>query len=926
MKSGAVLKSNTKNSELSSTMFTKDEDTPQTAVDGSFYSLKGEGHSFAKMKVHGEPVFPRIHPKLKVNQPGDNYELEADDIADKIMRMPDDNTHQSTILQPSAVYTQPKPVNIIQRDDDKPETPNPASPSPNFTLPTPSLLQPSPRPDYLAMRQPFLNRSVLHLWDQDAAVQVWQYNFNFFRRFGLSPDISTSLSNFTAPRAIDSQLRADNPTWWEITDRQLNTSSIVGSVPVLDFDADFSPNAPAWLKSLLKKGGGNKVQRKVAHSGEETQLIRKETNSDATVTDKSAENYINSIDGKGKDLSKNERSFFEPRFGYDFSNVKVHVNDAARQSAKSINALAYTYGNNIVFGENQYQPDTKSGKTLIAHELTHVVQQQNNLAPAKNVMRAGSIGGFFSNLFHFGDYSRETYDKYLKSLNETGRIQNDFNSDDLARQIVEQWKADKNSYDLSPRIRVLLVREIIQGHVSGRDQAAVMDLLDNSDNSDLAQMFKVSDNSLSYAEIYSKFGSLRPKLELFNKRVLSTLGELKAVDQKDAKSIEKRLTDAEKQQGVEFKDMSVSFRLAGGKYYKSFLVDIVAPDYGVDITATLSRTSFQVRIQPGLVADVIWPIPNAELNGFTLTFAGLKPHLDIDGINLVSGLARNKVMEYFKELLAGTRFEKQSYDPTKDPNLISELADNKIIGDINRVKYNFERNFADDKKDKEDSKVPQNISGFSLDLNIEHKTGIPAPASDYGIMIPPGTKFNLHVMTSGTAAELMKKNSHLEQVKLSVTGNASDELKKNADRGNTKIDTNGIFLYKGKLKIASITSVQVDRGLKFTLGGVKTYVDVKELAKQESPKWAKGAVETATGLMKGYDNAVDTFHDVVTLGGLLGNEPRSDIARDEAVSIAEKYLGWHVRGMLLNNWKQIQSALGVSDKQISQFFGTGSEE
>jgi hypothetical protein len=226
MKSGTYLKNDSKNSELSSSMFTKDEDTAQTAVDRNFYSLKGEGYSLAKMKVYGEPIFPRIQPKLKINQPGDNYELEADEIADKVMRMRDNNLPQSTILQPSTIRTQLKPVNIIQRDDDtKTETPNPTSPSPNFKLSTPSLLQPSPKPDYLAMRQPFLNRSVLHLWDQDAAVQVWQYNFNFFRKFGLSPDLSTSLSNFTAPRAIDSQLKADNPTWWEITDRQLNTST-----------------------------------------------------------------------------------------------------------------------------------------------------------------------------------------------------------------------------------------------------------------------------------------------------------------------------------------------------------------------------------------------------------------------------------------------------------------------------------------------------------------------------------------------------------------------------------------------------------------------------------------------------------------------------------------------------------------------------
>jgi hypothetical protein len=122
------------------------------------------------------------------------------------------------------------------------------------------------------------------------------------------------------------------------------------------------------------------VQRKCQHcEEEEKKLHRKETNNNETTADASTENYINSLNGKGRSLTPDERSFFEPRMGYDFSNVKLHTNSEANQSAKSINALAYTHSNHIVFGTNQYQPNTEVGQRLMAHELTHVVQQNNNI-------------------------------------------------------------------------------------------------------------------------------------------------------------------------------------------------------------------------------------------------------------------------------------------------------------------------------------------------------------------------------------------------------------------------------------------------------------------------------------------------------------------------------------------------------------------
>ncbi|MGH7807801.1 MAG: eCIS core domain-containing protein [Thermodesulfobacteriota bacterium] len=82
--------------------------------------------------------------------------------------------------------------------------------------------------------------------------------------------------------------------------------------------------------------------------------------------------------GPGQPLDSTSRAFFEPRFGHDFSRVRVHTHTRAAESARSVNALAYTMGRNIVFGAGQYTPETKHGKQLVAHELTHVIQQRKS--------------------------------------------------------------------------------------------------------------------------------------------------------------------------------------------------------------------------------------------------------------------------------------------------------------------------------------------------------------------------------------------------------------------------------------------------------------------------------------------------------------------------------------------------------------------
>jgi hypothetical protein len=98
----------------------------------------------------------------------------------------------------------------------------------------------------------------------------------------------------------------------------------------------------------------------------------------------------------GQPLDSGSRDFMESRFGRDFGDVRVHTDSMAAESAASINALAYTSGNHVVFNSGRYAPSTDGGKRLLAHELVHILQQQRRLSneehqPVKVHQKVGDI-------------------------------------------------------------------------------------------------------------------------------------------------------------------------------------------------------------------------------------------------------------------------------------------------------------------------------------------------------------------------------------------------------------------------------------------------------------------------------------------------------------------------------------------------------
>jgi hypothetical protein len=121
------------------------------------------------------------------------------------------------------------------------------------------------------------------------------------------------------------------------------------------------------------------LQRKCAHcEKEERQLQRKESGAGLAAAPPVVHEVLRS---PGQALDASARSFMEPRFGHDFARVRVHTDAKAASSARAVNASAYTVGNDIVFDSGRFNSTSRDGRHLLAHELTHVVQQSGMRSP-----------------------------------------------------------------------------------------------------------------------------------------------------------------------------------------------------------------------------------------------------------------------------------------------------------------------------------------------------------------------------------------------------------------------------------------------------------------------------------------------------------------------------------------------------------------
>ncbi|UUZ68711.1 DUF4157 domain-containing protein [Polaromonas sp. P2-4] len=158
----------------------------------------------------------------------------------------------------------------------------------------------------------------------------------------------------------------------------------------------------------------------------------------------------------------------EQRFGHDFSRVRVHTGGVAEQSTREVNANAYTVGHNVVFGAGQFSPGTNYGRRLLAHELTHVVQQSSSAGTrADSIHEQDTLPGVFhgangaliqrdgENANSAGAFDVPTLDRLyntaVQAARQTGNWQdaaeklNGFNREDIQNRLA-QLSLDEIAY------------------------------------------------------------------------------------------------------------------------------------------------------------------------------------------------------------------------------------------------------------------------------------------------------------------------------------------------------------------------------------------------------------------------------------------------------------------------------------------------
>jgi hypothetical protein len=233
-----------------------------------------------------------LQAKLKIGQPGDKYEQEADRIADAVMRMPEPRVQRQPIEEEEEETIQPKEA---------------------------STKSPPTRPDI-------------------------ETNIQSSRR-GRTP-LPKSTRAFFEPRFGH-----------DFSKVKLHTNTRAAEL------------ARTEITPLIQR------QENLGEEKEEELIQTKITRDVSPEVTHATSSGIQSLQGGGRPLSRLERSFFEPRFGADFSNVRVHNDTLAASAAQAVNARAFTHGHNLVFGAGEYSSESLAGRKLLAHELTHVLQQ-----------------------------------------------------------------------------------------------------------------------------------------------------------------------------------------------------------------------------------------------------------------------------------------------------------------------------------------------------------------------------------------------------------------------------------------------------------------------------------------------------------------------------------------------------------------------
>lgn len=336
---------------------------------GGSSGISGSCADCDKKKLLGQP----LQTKLRINEPGDQYEQEADRVAALVMGMTDSESQFNNLSASLSVQRRSvtdDSANVLQRAEGPGET---AGPKDSGSAPEESRC-PSWRNDPQSISKRAAETYVQNDMNPPSQATVEKINCEppiANGNYGCYVHFSDGLVIRVIVRATDIIVGTGPGPFTTLTPPP--------GTPLCFYDY----HCPDGLLVLTKREC--KSAKPPSSSGPTLVGQRRAAPGAAGAMDASSA-VRQVLVNPGQPLDGATQEFFSARLGHDFANVRVHADAEAAQSARAVNALAYTVGRDVVFDAGQYAPATRAGQELLAHELTHVVQQRGDVsmnAPAR---------------------------------------------------------------------------------------------------------------------------------------------------------------------------------------------------------------------------------------------------------------------------------------------------------------------------------------------------------------------------------------------------------------------------------------------------------------------------------------------------------------------------------------------------------------
>jgi hypothetical protein len=328
---------------------------------GGSSGLSGECDHCQKNKLLGTP----LQPKLTISEPGDPFEQEADRMAEQVMRMPDDGS-RGLIGEPVHVVGESVArMSGLQRAEGSGADGGPPSDGAKPEK------EPSRCPSWRADPESISKRAG-----------------EFYARNHLTPASQATVERIECEPPVANgnygcYVHFSDGLVLRVIVRGMDIVVGTGPGPITTLRPP--PATPLCFYEYSCPEGDLVLTVKQCLSAKPSQssgppAVAQRAAASRAPGPAAAPPIVHDVLAQsGQPLDASTRAFFEPRFGFDFSHVRIHADAKASESAHAVDALAYTVGQDIVFRNRQFDPQSPAGRRLLAHELSHVIQQEGRV-------------------------------------------------------------------------------------------------------------------------------------------------------------------------------------------------------------------------------------------------------------------------------------------------------------------------------------------------------------------------------------------------------------------------------------------------------------------------------------------------------------------------------------------------------------------